>query len=334
LCAFSFLHHSSLEKMKIFAFLAGLQVAFGQAPIPNRPVGFVYNPTGNQFVENPVEVQVFIDLQCPSKIWFVWTLWIVFLDCLSAWPGLKAMGDHYGPNVRLSVVAFPLPYHRAAFKMAWGLQAVNKMNPQLAYDYMDNIFANVIVFFIYFFSWSCFKQDDIANYAAGVNDKDLVQYIANKTVDKLNINKDTFLDNMADPNLDWATRVDWKFACSLGVSGFYHRRWYVFLSIQELQCRSLIEYSWIKEWRNLPSLTGQKSSTPSSDKNSSKMTLFKRPSLAIKRDLLYDVKINLILRHFGCRYQLDFALRTAMKTSLADKKRDFMFCFLLDYFLK
>lgn len=62
------------------------------------------------------------------------------------------MGDHYGPNVRLSVVAFPLPYHRAAFKMAWGLQAVNKMNPQLAYDYMDNIFANVIVFFIYFFS--------------------------------------------------------------------------------------------------------------------------------------------------------------------------------------
>ncbi|CBY31809.1 unnamed protein product [Oikopleura dioica] len=176
--------------MKIFAFLAGLQVAFGQAPIPNRPVGFVYNPTGNQFVENPVEVQVFIDLQCPN--------------CLSAWPGLKAMGDHYGPNVRLSVVAFPLPYHRAAFKMAWGLQAVNKMNPQLAYDYMDNIFAN---------------QDDIANYAAGVNDKDLVQYIANKTVDKLNINKDTFLDKMADPNLDWATRVDWKFVCSLGVSG-------------------------------------------------------------------------------------------------------------------
>ena len=135
------------------------------------------------------------------------------------------MGDHYGPNVKLSVIAFPLPYHRAAFKMAWGLQAVNQMNPQLAYDYMDNIFANVALFLQTFID-HFFKQEDIANYAAGVNDKNLVEYIANKTVDKLNIDKDTFLANMADPNLDWATRVDWKFACSLGVSGIFIRNYY------------------------------------------------------------------------------------------------------------
>lgn len=45
---------------------------------------------------------VHLDLQCP--------------DCLEAWPGLLKMADHYGKQVKLSVVVFPLPYHRAAYK--------------------------------------------------------------------------------------------------------------------------------------------------------------------------------------------------------------------------
>lgn len=45
---------------------------------------------------------VHLDLQCP--------------DCLMAWDALKQMADHYERSVKLSVVDFPLPYHRAAFK--------------------------------------------------------------------------------------------------------------------------------------------------------------------------------------------------------------------------
>ena len=73
-----------------------------KAPIPNRPVGWVYDPKGAGFVANPIEVQIHADLQCPV--------------CLAAWPGLMQMADHYGKQVKLSVVIFPLPYHRAAYK--------------------------------------------------------------------------------------------------------------------------------------------------------------------------------------------------------------------------
>ena len=45
---------------------------------------------------------VHLDLQCP--------------DCLMAWDALKQMADHYERSVKLSIVDFPLPYHRAAFK--------------------------------------------------------------------------------------------------------------------------------------------------------------------------------------------------------------------------
>ena len=47
-------------------------------------------------------VLVHLDLQCP--------------DCLMAWDALKQMANHYERTVKLSIVDFPLPYHRAAFK--------------------------------------------------------------------------------------------------------------------------------------------------------------------------------------------------------------------------
>ena len=33
-----------------------------------------------------------------------------------AWDALKQMANHYERTVKLSIVDFPLPYHRAAFK--------------------------------------------------------------------------------------------------------------------------------------------------------------------------------------------------------------------------
>ena len=49
-----------------------------------------------------IHVLVHLDLQCP--------------DCLMAWDALKQMANHYEQTVKLSIVDFPLPYHRAAFK--------------------------------------------------------------------------------------------------------------------------------------------------------------------------------------------------------------------------
>ena len=53
---------------------------------------------------------VHLDLQCP--------------DCLMAWDALKQMADHYERSVKLSIVDFPLPYHRAAFKGKYQSQSL------------------------------------------------------------------------------------------------------------------------------------------------------------------------------------------------------------------
>ena len=108
------------------------------------------------------------------------------------------------------MVDFPLPYHRAAFKVAIGLQVIGNMQSTVRskapnpYDYMDLMFE---------------QQSQIYNYAATVNDTQLVDYIANLVSKNLHVDKAAFVTGMADGNMDWLARVDWKFACSLGVSG-------------------------------------------------------------------------------------------------------------------
>merc|ERR1711990_742520 len=181
------------EKMKILSFFISALVA--QAPIPNRPTGWVYDPKGNGFVKDPIEVQVFIDLQCPN--------------CLSAWPGLIQMADYYESKVKLSVVDFPLPYHRAAYKIAWGLQVVgnSKNSPKNgAFKFMDLMFS---------------KQDEIHAFATTANDSALVEFLVSelkKDSDFVSF-ADEFKKGMEDENMDWLARVDWKYGCSLGTSG-------------------------------------------------------------------------------------------------------------------
>ena len=41
-----------------------------------------------------------------------------------AWDALKQMADHYERSVKLSIVDFPLPYHRAAFKGEYQRQSL------------------------------------------------------------------------------------------------------------------------------------------------------------------------------------------------------------------
>ena len=65
-------------------------------------------------------------------------------------------------------------------------------------------------------------QDKIHSFGNGANDSTLVDYLADMVSQNLKIDKKSFLaydGGMADPNMDWAARVDWKFSCSLGVSG-------------------------------------------------------------------------------------------------------------------
>jgi len=72
----------------IFTFgvlVAVFGVSKSQAPIPDRIPGWSYDPHGNGFEDNAIEVEVFVDLQCP--------------DCKMAWDTLKQMANHYGRQV-------------------------------------------------------------------------------------------------------------------------------------------------------------------------------------------------------------------------------------------
>lgn len=178
--------------MKFFAFLIPFLSA--QAPIPNRPSGWVYDPNGKGFIANPIEVQVHLDLQCP--------------DCLMAWDALKQMANHYERSVKLSIVDFPLPYHRAAFKVAIGLQAVgnSKTAPAGPFDYMDLMFE---------------KQDEIHSFADTANDTMLIGKLVDLMSQSSKFSKyaDEFAKEMVNEENDWLARVDWKYACSVGTSG-------------------------------------------------------------------------------------------------------------------
>ena len=95
-------------------------------PLPNTYPGFRWGS-----VNAPVLIEGFLDLLCP--------------DCSGAWPTVKTVLNHYGPNkVSFIFHVFPLPYHTFAFLAAQGAQVVKSLNKtdQGVYDYIDLIFTN------------------------------------------------------------------------------------------------------------------------------------------------------------------------------------------------
>ena len=81
-------HFQKMFGAGLFVLVTVFHVSKSQAPIPNRIPGFSYDPDGAGFSDNAIEVEVFVDLQCP--------------DCKMAWATLKQMASHYGKEVCIS----------------------------------------------------------------------------------------------------------------------------------------------------------------------------------------------------------------------------------------
>jgi len=115
----------------LFAILLGcLAVASAQqtAPIPllDTDPGIRLDPSS---VGAPVKLEAFIELLCS--------------DSAYAYPILKELQEHYGPN-NLDVVInqLALPYHRQAQLTVQGLYYVIDVDEQNAIPYMDAVFAD------------------------------------------------------------------------------------------------------------------------------------------------------------------------------------------------
>lgn len=114
------------------------------------------------------------------------------------------MIDYYGNKISVLLHTFPLPYHYLGFPVAQAMH-VCVTNGASARSFADFMFANQAAF------WN----DALANATltqVSAQLSDLV--VANKFS-----SASQFAAGMANPTLNWETRVSWKYACSRNVVG-------------------------------------------------------------------------------------------------------------------
>ncbi|XP_041456262.1 uncharacterized protein LOC121408721 isoform X2 [Lytechinus variegatus] len=104
-----------------------IEYVTAQAPIPDRPPGFIYKPSPENAAA-PVILEAWVDLVCP--------------DSKDAWLTYQKVADFYGPRkLRFSALLFPLPYHRAAMMAAQAAFVADELNPERTYPFFDNAFS-------------------------------------------------------------------------------------------------------------------------------------------------------------------------------------------------
>jgi len=165
--------------------LAGFVSA--QVPIPNRPDGYgVGGPADAHVV-----IEMFLDLLCP--------------DCKASWPTVLQVVQAYGTRIHFRIHTFPLPYHTNAFVVAQGLHVIaNSTNRDLdaIYRFATKVFENQQMWYNAATSNMTIPQvvESLANYASQTG----------------LVTKEKFLTGMASEDINYETRISWKYTCSRG----------------------------------------------------------------------------------------------------------------------
>jgi protein-disulfide isomerase len=164
---------------------AGLVSA--QIPIPNRPDGYgVGGPADAHVV-----IDMFLDLLCP--------------DCKATWPIVLQVIQAYGTKIHFRIHTFPLPYHTNAFVVAQGLHVVANVtnrNLDAIYQYATKIFDNQATWY--------------NDATKTLTMPQVVESLANFTAQTGIVTKEKFLAGMASEDINFETRVSWKYTCSRG----------------------------------------------------------------------------------------------------------------------
>ncbi|XP_062578658.1 uncharacterized protein LOC134240589 [Saccostrea cucullata] len=175
---------------RCFFFALFFHVTYGQVPIPNHKLGYVY---GDVKGLTPINVDAFMGPVCP--------------DSQMAFPTLKQLAEHYGPEVlTLRMHMFPLPYHRNSFLVAMGAQIINQLSdsPQTVFNWTASVYN---------------RLDSLSNNATKSMSETMVISMLSDIATGIGMQKATFIGKMADPNIDEDTRVEWKYTCTRGISG-------------------------------------------------------------------------------------------------------------------
>jgi protein-disulfide isomerase len=158
-----------------------------QVPIPSRPDGYgVGGPADAHVV-----VEMFLDPLCPG--------------CKASWPTVLQLIQAYGKQIHFRIHTFPLPYHTNSFVVSQGLHVVANVtdrNLDAIYQYATKVFES---------------QEMWYNDATkSITIPQVVDSLAT-FVDKTGlVTKAKFLIGMASDDINYETRVSWKYACSRG----------------------------------------------------------------------------------------------------------------------
>ena len=181
-----------LREFSLFA-LAALVVS---QPVPLPSTTDSYLRIGSATAQ--VTLDVFGDLLCP--------------DCAAEWSTLTALAAHYKPEqLALVLHLFPLPYHTWAFSTAYAANVIASLN---------NTDAAKLAWVNYMYLGSTPGQYQFYNdVLAGNSTNDVFALLALRASQVTGVSAAAVLAGLQDGNLNEATRISWKYACSKSVTG-------------------------------------------------------------------------------------------------------------------
>ena len=128
-------------------------------------------------------------------------------DCASEWSTLLQLSAHYKPSqLALRFHLFPLPYHTGAFSAAYAANVIASLNSTAQLAWMNYMFSG--------------GQLQFYNDAtAGMNASAVFGLLATTAAAQTGVSAAAVLAGLQDGNLNEATRISWKYACSRSVTG-------------------------------------------------------------------------------------------------------------------
>lgn len=154
-------------------------------PVPRVPYGILYNKPASP--RAAVLLEVFIGVHCP--------------DSLAAWPILKQVSAHYGPEkLDLLVHQLPLPYQRNSYLGTQGLYVIQNNLPDKVFNYIEANLENYSTF-------------STANTAAK-SEVEVLDILADLAVASTGIDKDLFKSQIGSYRS--YTTGAWKYAVKRG----------------------------------------------------------------------------------------------------------------------
>ncbi|GJP34932.1 hypothetical protein CLOM_g19409 [Closterium sp. NIES-68] len=186
--AFSRLSSRFASLCLLLAIASPCLLTSAQFPVPSTYDGLVYGADVSE--RQPVLLEAFLDLTCPS--------------CQAAWPVLRHVAKFYGTKrLRFVVHLFSNAFHHNSYFASQATNAVAAINGSLAFPWIDAVFH---------------AQADLSLSATWHKTPEQVAaQLARLAEERLGIAEESFKAKFVDPNVEWSTRIAFKYGCSRAV---------------------------------------------------------------------------------------------------------------------